>query len=329
MPITRTALFRILLLLLILPLSFRGKAQEIHWNGPEQYDTGVQPSVAIHSNGLVVEFHKSQNTSRIWYRFGQAHAYYIEWGRSREAGWVGFFPAVAITKEGYVIVTYSSGSANKPDLKYSIGQVDLKAGIDQAIDWKSKGITYDSGSHNSIAYFNNTVVDVHQSGNGLFYRIGWLLKPENGTISWLTGATRYDQGVNPHIAVDANQHVVEVHQGAANVPNLFYRRGTVHALIPGSASIDFQREYLDGQGWSPTVAMTGNGSVLEFYSLSNAFYRTGRFVAGTRDLIDWTSSTVLTSDHELADPEVATNGKVAVAVFAKGKTIWYTISDPF
>jgi hypothetical protein len=63
--------------------------------------------------------------------------------------------------------------------------------------------------------------------------------------------------------------------------------------------------------------------------LSNAFYRTGRFVAGTRDLINWTSSTVLTSDHELADPEVATNGKVAVAVFAKGKTIWYTISDPF
>ena len=231
-----------------------------------------------------------------------------------------------------MILTYSSGTANKPDLNYSIGQVDLKAGIDQAIDWKSKGIKYDSGSNNSIAFFNNTVVEVHESGNGgkgLFYRIGWLLKPENGTISWLTEATRYDEGVNPHIAVDANQHVVEVHQGAAKVPNLFYRRGTVTALFPGGASIDFQREHLEGQGLSPTVAMTGNGFVLEFYSLSNAFYRTGRFVAGTRDLINWTNSTVLTSDHELAEPEVATNGKVAVAVFEKGKTIWYTISDPF
>ncbi len=317
------------MLLLLLPASFKGHAQELRWNGPEQYDTGVQPSIAIHSSGLVVEFHKSQNTDRIWYRVGQARSYYIEWGRSREAGWVGFFPAVAITPEGYVILTYSSGTANKPDLNYSIGKLDLKGDVDQAIDWKSTRVRYAGGSNSSLAYFNNTVVDVHQSGKGLYYRIGWLLRPEDGTISWLTNSTQYDVGVLPHIAVDANQHVVEVHQGAANVPNLFYRRGTVSALFPGGASINFQGEYLEGQGLSPTVAMTGNGSALEFYSWSNAFYRTGRFVAGTRDRINWTDSTLLTSDRELADPEVATNGKIAVAVFAKGKTIWYTISDPF
>ena len=56
MPFNRAALFRTFLLLFLLPVSFRGHAQEFHWNGPEQYDTGVQPSVAIHSSGLVVEF---------------------------------------------------------------------------------------------------------------------------------------------------------------------------------------------------------------------------------------------------------------------------------
>jgi hypothetical protein len=332
MPITRTVLFRTFLLFL-LAVPFRGHAQDLHWNGPEQYDTGIQPSVAIHPTGLVVEFHKSQNTDRIWYRIGRAHSYYIDWGRSREAGSAGFWPAVVITKEGYVILTYSSGSAKRSsDLKYSIGQVKLTGEIDQAIQWKSTNVKYDRGFHNSIAYVNETVVDVHESGEGgkgMFYRIGWLLRPENGTISWLTDGTHYDEGVNPHIAVDANQQVVEVHQGAASVPNLFYRRGILTALFRGGASIDFQREYLDGQGVSPSVAMTGNGSVLEFYSSSNAYYRTGRFAAGTRDLIHWTSSSVLTSDHELADSQVATNGKVAVAVFAKGKTIWYTISNPY
>jgi hypothetical protein len=52
--------------------------------------------------------------------------------------------------------------------------------------------------------------------SGLYYRVGQLGNPAGGdyTIAWSSGSTgvKYDDGVNPHIAINNQKQVVEVHQ---------------------------------------------------------------------------------------------------------------------
>src|SRR5271169_4416953 len=35
------------------------------------YDSGKQSSIALHSSGLVLEFHQAQNSGGLWYRVGK------------------------------------------------------------------------------------------------------------------------------------------------------------------------------------------------------------------------------------------------------------------
>ena len=80
--------------------------------GPiEQYDTGAQTSIAAHPSSLVVECHKSQFNEEIWYRLGKVDGEKILWGGSRRLDDTGYWPAVAISKEGYVIVVHSDRAA--------------------------------------------------------------------------------------------------------------------------------------------------------------------------------------------------------------------------
>ena len=70
------------------------------------------------------------------------------------------------------------------------------------------------------------IAEAHESngGKGIFYRLGHLSAPGSGdfNIVWDSGSKGqpYDEGVNPHIAIDDNNNVVEVHQVASNEDKL-------------------------------------------------------------------------------------------------------------
>ena len=47
------------------------------------YDSGIQTSVAINANGVVVEVHKSHVSDKLWYHVGNASKLItVEWGGS-------------------------------------------------------------------------------------------------------------------------------------------------------------------------------------------------------------------------------------------------------
>src|ERR1700735_523109 len=43
----------------------------VHWVGGAQYDSGVDPTVAMSSSGYVIEAHRSPGNYNLWYHLGE------------------------------------------------------------------------------------------------------------------------------------------------------------------------------------------------------------------------------------------------------------------
>jgi hypothetical protein len=105
----------------------------------------------------------------------------------------------------------------------------------------------------------------------------------------------WDDGVNPQIAINDNNDVVEVHQASANDYRLHYTR----ARISGNR-ITFGKDHpFYSAGKRPSVTLLNNGYLVEMHA-SNYDRKTGgwelRYCVGTLDrnnatLINWGAST--------------------------------------
>jgi hypothetical protein len=287
--------------------------------GPdEQYDTGAQTDVAAHPSGLVVEFHKSHptHTDQIWYKVGKFDGEKMTWGESKLMGETGYWPAVALSKEGYVIVVHADrGVKSSSQLYYHVGKIDPNGDHNQSITWLTDSIHWDRGFHSSIAINDSgVIVGVHETGHastGLYYRVGRLTNPASAdfTIQWDSGqwGRHYDEGINPHIAINNLNQVVQAHQ----VPGeslLHYRRGTVNG---GTIQFGESRRY-DNHAEQPAVALLDNGLVLEVHSLGGLIFRTGMLTPWDQEGILWEEPSKLSEDPDIEYPALAATGNYAV-----------------
>ena len=70
-------------------------------------------------------FHSGIYSWNIYYRIGLVEATGVSWGPTQEAGVWGLWPAVALSKEGYVIVVYSDRSARSgSEQYYRVGKIN-------------------------------------------------------------------------------------------------------------------------------------------------------------------------------------------------------------
>jgi hypothetical protein len=162
----------------------------------------------------------------MWYRVGKQSPLdknYIVWGNSKKASdRYGYWPSVALSKEGLVIAVHSDlAFKTASEQFYRVGWINPNGDQNQSISWISEFIHWDGGYHTSIAINDNgLIVGVHESnafsGTGLYYRVGRLRNSAYGdfTIAWTSGTAgvNYDDGINPHIAINNQNQVVEVHQ---------------------------------------------------------------------------------------------------------------------
>jgi len=290
--------------------------QALQWSTAEQYDQGVDTSVTMHPSGLVLEVHQSHAVGNfgLWYRVGMVNGPSVTWGGSQSLGATeGSWPNFAISKEGYVIFVRSSGQFKSgSELRYQVGKIDPYGGINQSITWLHYG-DWDAGFHSSIAINDNgVIVGVHETGHsstGLYYRVGHLTNPARGdySITWDSGqyGIHYDDGINPHIALNNKNEVVEVHQ-VTGESLLHYRRGTVSG---GTIHFAGSQRY-DNDAVRPAVALLDSGLVVELHA--GTYARTGQLSTTNSQLIDWSNS-VKISNHEGTFPPgtypaVATNG---------------------
>ncbi len=232
----------------------------LDWTPIAKYDTGAYPALAMHATGLIVEVHTTESLSHnaLYYHIGKLDRDKgtVTWGSSYLFISSGAWPAVAITKEGYVIITFSDGFYNSgSNLRYLVGTVDPNGNTSQTINFKTNksGTKFDTGFHDSVSVNGlGVIAEAHQSGqggDGIFYRLGHLTNPSAGdfSITWDsgTGGQRYDKGVDPKISVNDDNDVVEVH-GVNNENKLHYGRGKVM----NNSSIQFESDHprLDSEG---------------------------------------------------------------------------------
>jgi hypothetical protein len=286
------------------------------------YAYGLRESVAVHSSGLILEFHESQLvTEAILYRVGQFTGTGVIWSESHPSGANGYWPTIAISKEGYVVVVHTSQAGkNGADLYYQIGKINPYAGPQQTIMWLTDFIHWDAGYNSSIAINDNgVIVGVHEAGrggDGLYYRVGHLRNPAGGdyTIQWdsTPWGVRYDTGVNPSIALNNLNEVVQAHQ----VPGetlLHYRRGTVS----GGAIYFGESKRYDNHATQPEVALLDSGLVLEFHTLGGLISRTGSLSPSNAQEIEWDEPIKLDDYQHIATPAVAATRTFAIATYLR------------
>jgi hypothetical protein len=247
------------------------------------------------------------------------------------AGSAGSWPSVAITKEGYVVIIWSNSFFKKDSvLKYSTGTIDLTRGTDQTINFKLKDVRFDTGFHNSIAVsYNGIITEAHESdgGKGIFYRIGYLTQPAKNdfsiTLTSGTGGVYYDNGINPHIAVNDNNDVVEVHQVASDDHKLHYFRGKLSSRTLGFTP---PAPRYNDDATSPTIVLLNNAYVVETHnsgsrSSFSAQYRTGLLDRDSFTKVNWSASSNIVNTRETTG--LATNGTYLLATFGRAGSLYY------
>jgi hypothetical protein len=307
--------------------------KQLDWQGERYYDTGNQTAVAVlPTGGLILEFHQSEKSNNgLWYHVGRAYKLSsgkqaVVWSDSHPLDYSGNWPNATVTREGYVILVYSE-NGNKT-LRYSIGKINPAGSDGQTIDWKLTEQIFDSGFHPSISVNSSgKFVEVHESGSGgkgIYYRIGHLQDPASGqyNIVWDTGVkgTSYDDGINPHIALNDKNQIIEVHQ-VGSEKKLHYHRGL---LVGNSVLFEKSVRYNDSAE-QPAVTLTNDGTVVECHiDDRQTFCLTGVLNARDSSVVDWSTSSVLIGSYGYPNhyPAVSTDGKLTVSTFDKSGTPW-------
>ena len=196
--------------------------------------------------------------------------------------------------------------------------------INRLAPWltSDRPIHFDSGFHSSTAINSNgVIVEVHESGSGgkgLYYRVGHLEHPNGGEprIEWDSGTNgvKYDDGINPHIAINNHNEVVLVHQ-VTGVELVHYRRGSVSG---GKLSFGGSVRY-DNLSSSPAVALLDNGLVTEIHCGSDLSIsaRTAILDPNSPDMVIWFAAKVINegSIGNADNPAVASNGTYALGTW--------------
>jgi hypothetical protein len=317
----------------------------LNWSNAQHLDSGIQSSIAVLPSGLVIEVHRSENSNgKMWYHIGKVgqnwqNEYSISWGKSVPVEWVGDRPSIAVTKEGYVVLAYTRYDRPGNSIRYYAGTIDPNGNQDQTIAWRLKDTLFDTGQFAKLAFNSNDVlVEVHESGNnnGLFYRIGHLSNPAQGDFKLVWDSSngndgvKYDNGANPSVSVNDHNQLIESHQQRAGMGYVEYRRGT---LSQSSISFASSGIIYDKDSNHPDVALTNNGVIVEAAATMGATFvksitvsRTG-ILNGDPTFVNWSNSVQLGwSGWPGAEPSVATNGVVAVAIWTGADKLFYSIA---
>jgi hypothetical protein len=317
------------------------KGCDVQFGISRQYDTGYQPSVAMISTGLVVEVHQSEVNTGLWYHVGKLHGNSIAWGPSQSLGENGYWPTVAMTEGGTVLLVYSdnlyrSGS----EQQYKVFKIEPTGDQNQSMSVQVSKRHWDGGFHTSLSVNNkNVLLGVHESNfsnnHKIFYRIGHF--NNDYTVAWDSGhgGIEFDTGINPHIAINDNNQIVEVHQApdvdSRPQPYLHYLRGELSS--DGKRINWHPNQSYSRDGIRPAVALTKNGLVIELhekYGGNNGGHLTRMVGKLSTDpnIITFPADSPFVFDPGLGTyPALASNGLSAVQVHVYTHKLYFSPSS--
>jgi hypothetical protein len=242
----------------------------------------------------------------------------INWAISSQQFDNGSWPVIAA--DGKTVVEVHQGGNSSGPLWYSVGSWPIVTSgqiNNYNIDFPYAQ-QYDTGVAPAVAIDGNTVVEVHQGGEGvgpLWYRVGTVTGSQ---INW-SDSYQYDTGVTPAVAADGNI-VVEVHGRGDAARSLWYRVGTLNG-----PQINWSESYQYDVGGFPAVATIGN-TVIEVHqgsydAVTPLWYRAGPVTGSQINFSDSFEIPQITG----ARPTLATYGNTVIEVH---QTVWFDQVGP-
>ena len=234
----------------------------------------------------------------------------------------GFNPRVALA--GQNVVEVHNAGLGVGALWYHVGK--LKTPFSN-VQWGNSHEYESSGENPSVAVAGKTVVEVHNSVDGvgpLEYVVG-ILNSSNGTITW--GNTfQFDNGYNPTIAIVGTK-VIEVHNAKTSVGPLWYSTGTVNVA---SKTITWGTSIQYDNGFNPSVTASGT-QVFEVHNGGSGAAVPLWYRIGTRKglKITWQNSVEYAASG--SNPAVGYNGLAVLEVhnqdFGGVSPMWYNTAN--
>lgn len=246
--------------------------KKINWGPGHQFTNGLYPSVALASNGVVVEVHEDEmEQGNLYYTVGMVSSGDTEVSWSSPAFYdTGAKPGIAIMPNGGAVVEVHNDEGETA-LYSHVGTVDA---ANKTINWGAS-VRYDNGKEPSVAVNNiGELVEVHmsQNSNTLYYHVG-SLDLNSKTIAW-ESSQYYDTGECSSVALSnyysyplfpMSPSVMEVHQSHATTDNhnLWLNLGAL--TDPGSGKIDWAQHFQYNTGITPCVAFVYDGYMVEIH----------------------------------------------------------------
>ena len=186
----------------------------------ERRSTGKNPSVAVSSDGVVVEVHKPFAASgNICYQVGKINGDEVEFHEEKGAG-TGMYPKVAIYND-YVVKVHEGRMLRR--IYYDFGRVDETL----RIAWKThihNSPVIGSGRLPAVAIHGNRAVITYDSaiGYNTFYRIG-TIDEQGESVNWGEEHKLFQFGATETSVALNQQHVVSAGQGWTKIRYLIGR----------------------------------------------------------------------------------------------------------
>jgi hypothetical protein len=280
-------------------------------------------SCAINAGNVIIEVHTEYEVfygQRIYGRVGSVGGVTVyREGQSPTLVTAGEAPSVALADDNVCVIV--SEFADK--LQYSVGTV-----TGDHIQFLATGRRFPDtigSAHNpSVALARNGfIVEVHESGAGLYWRQGIL---DGETLTWdVDEHLLQADGRRPFVAVNNVGDVVFVWESGTTlcyVAGQYDRRRILPASLGQASPASFPYDV----GARPTISLNDESYIFALHSRDGGLYqRTGRIEPlgiFWQDVLGAGNQAVLYDDvpgggDPLVQPHIASNGKVAVQVFAR------------
>jgi hypothetical protein len=132
--------------------------EEIDWEDPHGFATGVRPRVAMNNSNYAIAVWNNESSSTMKYCVGAVGSDEITWGVVYDLPQTGYTPSVALTNDNFVVVVYKPLAVN---LNQLTGRLDTGS---KTIAWDLGGaaLYYDDGKNPSVAAAGSMAITLHQ-----------------------------------------------------------------------------------------------------------------------------------------------------------------------
>ena len=191
------------------------ETKDVTWGKSQTCGSGIQPSVALRTDGRIVELHEEKHLFKkgLFYRLGRIHMERrgVVWEESVKICSKATNAKVAVSDEDLIVEVHEHEGDSA--LCYTVGELK-----ERHIEW-GKTHYYDVGSAPSVCIKNwsNQLVEVHQntSSDILQYRMG-VINLKQKIIEWCPEKFKLQKGKYPSVTAGESWSLMTVQVEASS-----------------------------------------------------------------------------------------------------------------